>query len=202
MSLPAAESNRTATTRCTSRPETRHRRSFFIRDVRDDECAALGELLVDVYSQLPGFPSRREQPSYYALIRNVGALRTKPAARVLVAVSGRAELLGGVVYFGDMAQYSAGGIATSLSKTSGIRLLGVDQRVRGEGVGRALTLACIDLARNDDHSRVVLHTTAAMKTAWRLYEALGFERDEELDFRQEGLAVYGFCLDLSWGASR
>ena len=35
----------------------------------------------------------------------------RPGARVLVALSPAGELLGGVVYFGDMAHYGAPGLA-------------------------------------------------------------------------------------------
>ena len=37
----------------------------------------------------------------------------------------------------------------------------------------------------------------AMKTAWKMYEKIGFKRSEELDFMQGNLQVFGFRLDLS-----
>ena len=43
---------------------------------------------------------------------------------------------------------------------------------------------------------MVLHTTAAMKTAWKMYEGLGFVRAAPLDFEQKGLAIYGFRKTL------
>ena len=64
------------------------------------------------------------------------------------------------------------------------------------GAGRALTNACILLARAKGHSQVVLHTTQAMQVAWGLYESLGFERSKDLDFMQERLPVFGFRLKL------
>ncbi len=59
-------------------------------------------------------------------------------------------------------------------------------------MGRALTLACLDLAREQGHAQVILHTTEAMRIAWGLYERLGFQRSEDLDFAQQGLPVFGF----------
>jgi ribosomal protein S18 acetylase RimI-like enzyme len=167
-----------------------------IRDVRPDEHAALGRLMVEVYSQLEGFPTPEEQPRYYELLAGVARFAERKAARVLVALTDAGELAGGVVYFGDMAEYGSGGTATTLTGASGIRLLGVDPRFRGAGAGKALTLACIDLARVRGHAEVVLHTTQAMRVAWGLYERLGFHRSEDLDFSQEGLAVFGFRLRL------
>jgi len=168
-----------------------------IRDIRPEEFAVLGRLLVDVYSTLEGFPSPTDQPRYYEMLTDVGALTRKPQTRVLVAESAPAELAGGVVYFGDMAHYGSGGLAPSIRGASGIRLLGVSARYRQMGVGRALTNACISLARQKGHSQVVLHTTAPMRAAWRLYEKLGFVRYADLDFLQQGLPVFGFRLDLS-----
>jgi ribosomal protein S18 acetylase RimI-like enzyme len=64
-------------------------------------------------------------------------------------------------------------------------------------VGRALAQRCIALAREKGHRQVILHTTAAMKVAWRMYEALGFERSPDLDFLQGQLPVFGFRLKLA-----
>ena len=170
--------------------------SFTIRDIQPREHEALGRLMVRVYSSLEGFPTPEEQPRYYELLAHIGQFTERPGARVLVAVTPSDELVGGVVYFGDMTQYGSGGIATTVENASGIRLLGVDPRFRGSGAGKALTVACIQLARDAGHSQVILHTTAAMRVAWELYERLGFSRAEELDFLQEGFPVYGFRLRL------
>lgn len=167
-----------------------------IRDLDPLEAVALGELMVRVYSGLVGFPSPSEQPGYYEMLRNIGRLAEKRSVRVLIALSPTGDLLGGVVYVGDMADYGSGGTATAERNASGIRLLGVDPKFRGSGAGKALTCACVDLAREKGHSQVILHTTRAMQVAWSLYERLGFVRSEDLDFSQQGLPVYGFRLKL------
>lgn len=167
-----------------------------IRDLRRDECDALGRLLVQVYSGLEGFPTPQEQPHYYELLANIGRFAEKPGVRVLVAATGAEELAGGVVYFADMAHYGSGGVATTIPNASGIRLLAVDPRFRGGGVGKALTRACIQLARDAGHREVILHTTAPMQVAWKMYERLGFVRAGELDFLQEGYPVLGFRMSL------
>lgn len=168
-----------------------------IRDARRDEFFALGRLLVDVYSRLEGFPTPAEQPGYYEMLANIGRFTEKPGARVLVAAQPNDDLAGGVVYFGEMAHYGSGGTAASIRNASGIRLLGVEPRHRGLGAGRALTRACIRLAREQGHAQVILHTTLAMQVAWCLYESLGFARSEDLDFSQQGLPVFGFRLMLA-----
>lgn len=170
--------------------------SLSIRDGSFEELSRLGALLVKVYAALPGFPTPDEQPGYYEMLANIARFAEKPATRVLVALSESGELVGGVVYFGDMTQYGSGGTATSLKNASGIRLLGVDPAFRNTGAGKALTLACIELARQRGHSQVILHTTKAMQLAWGMYEKLGFVRSEDLDFSQQTLQVYGFRLTL------
>jgi GNAT superfamily N-acetyltransferase len=173
----------------------REERAIVVRDARPEERAPLGRLLVSVYSSLEGFPDPDEQPGYYELLANIGRLAEQPDTRLLVAVDGD-RLLGGVVYFSDMARYGSGGTATAERDASGFRLLAVDPDARGMGVGRALAERCIDLARAQGHRHVVIHTTDAMRIAWGMYEGMGFERAPDLDFMQEELQVYGFRLQL------
>ncbi|GJM45224.1 MAG: hypothetical protein DHS20C21_20660 [Gemmatimonadota bacterium] len=165
-----------------------------VRDVRPHEHGPLGRLMVNVYANLEGFPSPDEQPAYYEMLANIGRFAEKKDTQVLVALSTTGAVVGGVVYFGDMAVYGSGGTATSETNASGIRLLGVDPAARGQGVGKALTKACLQLARARGHDQVILHTTQAMKVAWTMYEKLGFERSSDLDFLQERLPVFGFRL--------
>jgi GNAT superfamily N-acetyltransferase len=167
-----------------------------IRDIRKAEFKAFGQLLVEVYSSLPGFPTPAEQPNYYQMLANIGNFTEKKDARVLVSILDGCGLVGGVVYFGDMAEYGSGGIATTVRDAAGIRLLGVSPKHRGLGTGKALTLACIRLAKEHGHSQVILHTTKAMQVAWQLYERLGFQRSIDLDFLQGELPVFGFRLRL------
>jgi ribosomal protein S18 acetylase RimI-like enzyme len=57
-----------------------------------------------------------------------------------------------------------------------IRMLGVHPEWRGRGVARALMDACFDRARAAGRTRMTLHTTRRMRTARRMYEAMGFTR--------------------------
>ena len=170
---------------------------FTIREIQPIEFKGLGKILVEVYSNLEGFPTPGEQPRYYELLANIGRFTETKDAKVLVAVSGADELVGGIVYFGDMSEYGSGGTATTVKDASGIRLLCVSPKFRGMGAGKALTHACVQLAKEKGHTQVILHTTHAMRIAWQLYERLGFVRSEDLDFSQQGLLVSGFRLRLA-----
>ena len=165
---------------------------FYIRDIKQEEYDQLGAIMVDVYKNLTGFPTPDEQPEYYEMLGNVGRLSENAETRVLIACSPVNEVLGGIVYYSDMSQYGSGGSATSEKNASGIRLLGVKTDTRGAGIGKALALRCIDLARDSGNQQIILHTTKAMQVAWGMYEKLDFKRSEDLDFLQGGFPVYGF----------
>jgi len=169
--------------------------AFVLREARSEEFQALGALLVAVYSSLAGFPTPEEQPRYYDMLANIGRLAGNPDTELLVAIRGE-DLLGGVVYFSDMARYGSGGTATQEVNASGFRLLAVAPQARGLGVGRALMETCITRAQERRHGQMIIHTTDAMKTAWSMYERRGFVRSVDLDFLQGTLQVYGFRLKL------
>ncbi len=171
--------------------------SFSVRNALPSEYADIGRLMVGVYAQLDGFPKESEQPDYYKMLANVGELTVKPETELLVAVSVEGELYGAVVYFGDIQYYGSGGSATQEKDAAGFRLLAVKPEVRGRGVGKLLTKECIRKSREKGLSQVIIHSTMAMQTAWRMYESFGFKRSKDLDFIQGDLPVFGFRLRLS-----
>jgi GNAT superfamily N-acetyltransferase len=115
---------------------------------------------------------------------------------LLVAVSPDGQLAGAVVYFGEMKNYGSGGTAPQENNCSAFRLLAVNPDVRGKGIGKLLTHACIRKAQEKGNSQMIIHTTKAMQTAWKMYEDIGFKRSIDLDFMQGELPVFGFRLTL------
>lgn len=63
-----------------------------------------------------------------------------------------------------------------------LRMLAVSPIERGRGIGQKLTRAAMDLAVEKGASRIVLSTMESMHVAHRLYERMGFERREDLDW--------------------
>ncbi|MFD1096155.1 GNAT family N-acetyltransferase [Salegentibacter chungangensis] len=169
---------------------------FVVRNAKPEEFQEIGQLMVKVYSQLEGFPNQDAQPEYYRLLANIGEFTKKPGTELLVALSPEGNICGAVVYFSDMQYYGSGGTATKEKNASGFRLLAVDPSARKKGIGKLLTRECIKKAREKKQKQVVIHTTKAMQTAWKMYEQLGFKRSEDLDFMQEELPVFGFRLTL------
>ncbi len=75
-------------------------------------------------------------------------------------------------------------------------MLAVGLERRNRGLGRALTTACIQRARELGRSQSVLHTTEVMQLAKGLYLRMGFKRSPDLDFGPDGFTVLGFRLQL------
>ena len=172
------------------------KQEYSVRNAKPTEFVETGKLMVQVYSQLEGFPKESEQPDYYKMLANVGELTNKPETELLVAVSPDGKIAGCVVYFSDMKHYGSGGTATMEQNAAGFRLLAVDPLYRGQGIGKLLTNECIRKAKDKKLNRMIIHTTMAMQTAWKMYEKLGFKRSEDLDFKQGELPVFGFRLSL------
>ena len=168
------------------------KQEYSVRNAKLTEFVETGKLMVQVYSQLEGFPKESEQPDYYKMLANVGELTNKPETELLVAVKPDGKIAGCVVYFSDMKYYGSGGTATMEQNAAGFRLLAVDPLYRGQGIGKLLTNECIRKAKDKKLDQVIIHTTMAMQTAWKMYEKLGFKRSEDLDFKQGQLPVFGF----------
>lgn len=168
--------------------------AYTVRNANPHEFLEIGKLMVQVYSQLEGFPKKSDQPYYYEMLANVGNLTNKEGTELLVAVTVEDKIAGAVVYFSDMKNYGSGGAATKEQNCSGFRLLAVSNEIRGQGIGKLLINECIRKAKDKKHSQMIIHTTMAMQIAWKMYEAIGFKRSEDLDFMQRELPVFGFRL--------
>ncbi len=63
------------------------RPNFTIREALPGEFEALGQLMIDVYSQLPGFPGKQELPEYYEMLANIGMFTEKSGTKLVIALS-------------------------------------------------------------------------------------------------------------------
>lgn len=161
---------------------------MIVRPLRPEEHEALGSVTVAAYRRLLGADM---DAGYAAELADVAGRAT--TADLLVAVDGHGRLLGGITYIpgpGPLAWFSGAGEA-------GMRMLAVDPSAQGRGVGAGLVAACIERAMSAGKTRLLLHTTAPMTTAHRLYERAGFRRDPAHDeVLPGGLLLMGYALDL------
>lgn len=174
-------------TASTDLPEASPGPGFVVREVREGEMDALGELTIAAYRD-----AGETDEDYYPELRDVA---TRAAlVPVLVAVdevTGR--ILGGVTYVPGPGPYHEG----DFGDAAAFRMLAVAGDARGRGVGRALVSAAIDRARLDGRSAIGIFTRPFMSAAHRLYESLGFRRDPDLDWEfapGERLLAYRLTL--------
>lgn len=169
---------------------------FNIRPAHSEEFKMIGELMVSVYSKLEGFPKPKEHPTYYEYLLTIGEQTQHDEVALIVAATLDNSIAGAVVYMSNMAFYGAGGTATQQKNASGFRLLTVDPKFQGKGIGKMLSQKCIEMAKAHENQELIIHTTDAMKIAWKMYDNMGFKRSSDLDFQVKDLKIYGFRLKL------
>ncbi len=168
--------------------------SIQVRVAQAVEYAAVGELTARAYLDDGLVPAGSD---YQVTLRRADdrALHSE----LLVAVDdATGELLGTVSFVRAGSVYAE--VATS--GEAEFRMLAVDQRARGRGVGRLLAQECVARARAAGASRVVISTSTQMAPAHRLYESLGFVRLPARDWEPlAGVLLIAYALELGGGAS-
>ncbi len=160
---------------------------MIIRTAHPDELQTAGEVCAEAY-RIDGFASAEYEPQ---LLDAAGRARS---AAVLVAVADSGRVLGTVTYVA-----SAGPVAEiRYDHEAELRMLATAPGARGMGVGAMLVRAAIQRARDDALTGVVISTASRMRTAHRLYERLGFRRNQTRDWSPRPglpLAVYELALE-------
>jgi ribosomal protein S18 acetylase RimI-like enzyme len=156
-----------------------------------DLCRRLGAIAVQAYVTLPGHV---EEPEYELELADVAGRAAMRATEVLAAFDGDRPL-GCLTYVSGpdspMVEHDDPDAAS-------FRMLGIDPAAQGRGAGRLLVAACVDRARAEGRSGIVLHSTPWMTAAHRLYEGVGFRRSPSLDWSPlSEVPLLGFRLDLA-----
>ncbi len=159
-----------------------------VRLVRPEEHDALVALTLSAYQALLGNDMDRGYAAELADVSGRAAV-----ADVLVAVDDQGRLEGGITYVpgpGPMAWFDH-------PDEAGMRMLAVDPGAQRRGVGARLITACVERAMAAGKERLLLHTTAPMTVAHRLYERASFHRDPDRDEVLEGgLLLLAYVLHL------
>jgi ribosomal protein S18 acetylase RimI-like enzyme len=142
-----------------------------IRLAHADEYDRVADILTEAYA--PG--GLRAGDAYWGHLRDVS--RRATTAEVWVAAEDQ-TVLGTVTWpppGSPQRELAADGEAE-------FRMLGVDPRAQGRGIGRALVEAVVERARTEGFRRVVLSTAPWSIAAHHLYERLDFVRVPERDW--------------------
>ena len=161
-----------------------------VREARESELAEIGEVTAEVYAaeSLVG-------PEYLAVLKDARARWTAPATKLLVAVDdGTDGLLGVVVYASPGSPLQD----LAVGDEAEFRMLAVLEPARGRGVGETLVRACITMAKQGGHPRIVLSTGPEMVAAHRLYERMGFTRTYDRDWApRPGINLLAYVMDFA-----
>ncbi|MGI9092130.1 MAG: GNAT family N-acetyltransferase [Mycobacteriales bacterium] len=151
-----------------------------IRPAAAGEYAIIGDLTADAY--VDGGVMAATDP-YLARVRD--AASRAASGLLLVASAPDGTILGTVTFCEHGSPYAQ---LTATGETE-FRMLAVDPRQRGHGVGAALVGDVVRRSRELGAVRIRLSTGRRMTAAQRLYERLGFRRTPDRDWRPPG-AVY------------
>lgn len=147
-----------------------------VRDFEPADATSLNAVALAAFGQFENDYS--DWPAMAAAVSKMAEL-TSSAEIIVAEVDGR--IVGGVAYV------RSGRPKASFFDPSWpiIRMLVIDPSARGHGLGRLLTQACIDRARNDGARLIALHTSPVMAVALPMYLRMGFE------FLRDAPSIYG-----------
>jgi ribosomal protein S18 acetylase RimI-like enzyme len=146
--------------------------SLSIREAVPEDYAELSKLITAAYQEFAGTLGE-DWEEYRDDLADIGR-RAAQGTQLIAETGGR--LAGTVTYYpprGDAVDdpwwWWPKGFAY-------LRALGVHPELRGRGVGRALTVACIERAHHNGATGIALNTLSIMDSATALYIRLGFHQ--------------------------
>lgn len=164
-----------------------------IRRVLPEEYGEVGDLIVGSYGH-NGYlvlPDGTYDDGYAAELRAID--RRDTDSEVWVVVDG-GEILGCVTWCQIGSPYRELALSDTQAEFRG---LAVAPAGRGRGAGRALVEWCLQRARDEGSTEVVICSLPEMKPAHGLYESLGFTRRPELDWSPVvGVILWAFSVTV------
>jgi ribosomal protein S18 acetylase RimI-like enzyme len=145
--------------------------SLSVESARPEDFDRIAELTVAVYVQ-GGLASEGYAPE----LADVAGRASRSDLLVVRDADDRVVGSVALVLDGDFGE------VTASDEEAAFRMLVVDPRTRGQGIGELLVTTCLDRARAAGKKRMVLSTDPRMTAAHRIYERLGFSRLPERDW--------------------
>lgn len=163
---------------------------YHYREGGIQDMPALISLGMDAYGQFQTILKPEYWERLHAVLVNPGTyMGLLEISECLVCCKGQ-EVIG-------MAFLVSSGNPTDIfpADWSYIRMVGVAGAYEGQGIGKQLTMLCIDRARKNGEEIIGLHTSEFMDSARHIYENLGFLRIGDIPPRF-GKKYYLYRLEL------
>ena len=163
-------------------------KTFEIQTARPQHFEAIAALNIAAYRE---FSKGLTDETWTRMRSNLSAIDKVSERAVFLIVPIDGKLAGSVAYCPP-----GNSLDPIPSDWASILLLAVSPDDRGDGIGRELVRACIDLARADEAQTIGLFTSELMTAARQLYLSQGFSEDCQLSQRL-GLRYWRYRLDLN-----
>ena len=138
-----------------------------IRDYLSADAENLNQVALTAYGQFRG-----QYEDWSAMLAWLSKASSLSAIGETIVAEVQDRFAGAVTYFGPDSQKEA----FFEKHWSVIRMLVVDPRFRGKGLGRALSTECVARARRDGAPVIALHTSPIMTVALPMYLRMGFTK--------------------------
>jgi ribosomal protein S18 acetylase RimI-like enzyme len=160
-----------------------------VREARSEEFAEAGRVTAEAYREF----ARAGDPDWAEYLERIADVEGRaPRATVLVAVEDDRIVGTATLELDGRIDDDHGTLAPNEAH---IRMLGVHPDARGHGVARELMATCEDRSRAAGRTLMTLNTTLRMQTAQRMYESLGYIREEDRVF-PDGFVLLSYSKQL------
>jgi ribosomal protein S18 acetylase RimI-like enzyme len=150
--------------------------SFAIRDFLENDADAVNRLAVAAFAEF-----RTAYSNWPAMVANLSKMSTLTAVGELIVADRSGMIIGAVTYVAPhrpKAAFFDGAWPI-------VRMLAVDPKCRGQGIGGALMQECVRRAKRDRAEVLALHSSPIMTAALAMYRDMGFA------YRGDGTPVFG-----------
>jgi ribosomal protein S18 acetylase RimI-like enzyme len=166
-----------------------------IREALPGEYGELSSLVTAAYQEFAGSLGS-EWEGYRDDLADI-ARRAARGTQLIAETGGR--LVGTVTYYPPVGDAAADEWWWWPKTFAYVRALAVHPDLRGAGIGRALTAACVEQARSEGAEGIALNTLDLMAGAMSLYHGLGFRQtDSAAEWR--GRKLLSYLLDIDRGS--
>ena len=163
--------------------------SIAIREAKAEEHTQAGVVTAEAYREF----AREGDPDWQEyLVRLADVADRASRTTILVAVEGDRILGTATLELDGRTEPEGDPLGPDEAH---IRMLGVVPEARGRGIGRLIMEACEARAAASGRTLITLNTTLRMRSAQRMYESMGYSRDDDRVF-PDGFVLLSYSKRL------